>query len=595
MQELPEVRQRQPAPGHKVLDELRPAEASTTLVHLSGMCVKAQDEVTGEDSTVLVFSDCADEPAKNLHFREAKGGAYLFQLGRQCAHPDDSLEASSEPRLSFPADCSSNRHILSFQKLAEDEQLPGFLIQFLGGAVQYCIHPYQGSESPSDGTELINHVQCDRGRKALRFRVGDPEQLAKEEPQLKKALGNPLIPVPQEEPCSYFGEGKSQSSRPGRPCIPPPPFWPYTGPRVDNDSEEDAEPPARRRRIIDCDEQRAAEELLQELPPAPKRARFNSPLAGPPRPGAAAADIDKKEAAADPEKLAMALPEAAAHTDEKETAADPEKLALALPEAAAHTDEKEAAADPEKLALALPEGAQSIWYDPVPKPAVSAQERDIWGELVTQKFGLPLHLYDCYIPLDRSPPMSGTAPNNSQKCLKNDLGEPKLDVICYAANYYPHRSCLAGQDIVVESRHFVTLEEQLRGWPKLSVHLKIDVEGSEWDVLEWLTNNPAEWDKVRTLDMEIHFGFGSAAELPQYKAWSLQEKLTRQVSIMEALRKRFFCTGSTLEVYRQGWSPQDNCGVQPCGEPPVYLPNGFSVTAFAVSYVHKELVDVRLD
>ena len=63
----------------------------------------------------------------------------------------------------------------------------------------------------------------------------------------------------------------------------------------------------------------------QELPPAPKRARFNSPLAGPPRPGAAvslasllrltckrktcdvecqhvwacvqaAADIDKKEA-----------------------------------------------------------------------------------------------------------------------------------------------------------------------------------------------------------------------------------------------------------------------------------------------------------
>ena len=24
--------------------------------------------------------------------------------------------------------------------------------------------------------------------------------------------------------------------------------------------------------------------------------------------------------------------------------------------------------------------------------------------------------------------------------------------------------------------------------------------------------------------------------------------------------------GSTLEVYRQGWSPQDNCGMEPCGE-----------------------------
>ena len=26
------------------------------------------------------------------------------------------------------------------------------------------------------------------------------------------------------------------------------------------------------------------------------------------------------------------------------------------------------------------------------------------------------------------------------------------------------------------------------------------------------------------------------------------------------------CAGSTLEVYRQGWSPQDNCGMEPCGE-----------------------------
>eukprot|EP00913_Durusdinium_trenchii_P016090 g15124.t1 len=61
---------------------------------------------------------------------------------------------------------------------------------------------------------------------------------------------------------------------------------------------------------------------------------------------------------------------------------------------------------------------------------------------------------------------------------------------------------------------------------------------------------------------------------------------------MEDLRERFYCTGSTLEVYRQGWSPQDNCGVEPCPEPPIYLPNGFAVTAFAVSYVHKELLDV---
>ncbi|CAK8998426.1 Uncharacterized protein SCF082_LOCUS5645 [Durusdinium trenchii] len=91
---------------------------------------------------------------------------------------------------------------------------------------------------------------------------------------------------------------------------------------------------------------------------------------------------------------------------------------------------------------------------------------------------------------------------------------------------------------------------------------------------------------------QIHFGFGSAAILEKYKDLDLHAQLDREVKIMEDLRERFYCTGSTLEVYRQGWSPQDNCGVEPCPEPPIYLPNGFAVTAFAVSYVHKELLDV---
>lgn len=59
-----------------------------------------------------------------------------------------------------------------------------------------------------------------------------------------------------------------------------------------------------------------------------------------------------------------------------------------------------------------------------------------------------------------------------------------------------------------------------------------------------------------------------------------------EVKIMESLLSRFYCTGrdqfvgdlppamvhqiwhagSTLEVYRQGWSPEDNCGMEPCGE-----------------------------
>jgi len=218
------------------------------------------------------------------------------------------------------------------------------------------------------------------------------------------------------------------------------------------------------------------------------------------------------------------------------------------------------------------------------------EERDIWGELVTQKYKIPVKLFDCFIPIERSPPMAKTAPNNTI-CPKNALGEPKLAEICYGASYESFRLCLAGQDAFTNGRKYGTLEAQLRGFGKLSVHLKIDVEGSEWDVLEWLVAHPEEWDKVRTLDMEIHFGFGSEANLDKNKDLSIKEQVEREVKIMESLLSRFYCTGSTLEVYRQGWSPQDNCGIDPCGEPTIYLPNGFSVTAFAVSYVHKELVD----
>ncbi|CAJ1352222.1 unnamed protein product [Effrenium voratum] len=471
-----------------------------TLVHSSGMCVKASEDVTGEDSTVLVFSSCDDEPAKNIKFVES-GGVSRFQLGRQCAHPETGPDASSEPRMAFPADCLSTRHSFGYRKLAEDERLAGFVIQSTGPTT-LCIHPFQGSERPSDGTELINHQQCDAGRQALRFRVGDPAKLASEEVKLK-VLGNPLIPVPSQEACSYYGEGRSQSSRPGKPCIPPPPFWPYKG-------------------LTEWKTELGSRALAAVTP----------------------------------------LEELTGRCGGYYLFGDQTWCNEAFDGSHGYG----------KIGLSF-----------------GIEERDIWGELVTQKFGLPVKLFDCFIEPEKSPPIAGTPPNGT-KCPKNHVGEPKLDYICYGAPYQSFRLCLAGQEVKVDGRMYGTLEAQLRGWPKLSVHLKIDVEGSEWDVLEWLIDNPDEWDKVRTLDMEIHFGFGSAAELSQFKALDLQQKLTRQVQIMEGLTRRFYCTGSTLEVYRQGWSPQDNCGTEPCHEPPIYLPNAFSVTAFAVSYVHKELV-----
>eukprot|EP00913_Durusdinium_trenchii_P036039 g33721.t1 len=97
----------------------------------------------------LVFSDCEDDPVKNVRFVAAsESNVFRFQLGRQCGHPEDGADASGEPRLAFPADCASTRHSFKYRKLSEDERLPGFVIQSVDNPIQYCIHPYGGNDRP---------------------------------------------------------------------------------------------------------------------------------------------------------------------------------------------------------------------------------------------------------------------------------------------------------------------------------------------------------------------------------------------------------------------------------------------------------------
>merc|ERR1711920_111003 len=122
-----------------------------------------------------------------------------------------------------------------------------------------------------------------------------------------------------------------------------------------------------------------------------------------------------------------------------------------------------------------------------------------------------------------------------------------------------------------------------------STYLKIDTEGSEWNVLERFLDSEADQDKIRTLDMEVHFGMAHAADRSLARRPE-QETLESEVRVMERLLERFRVTGSTLEVYRQGWNPSGDCPKQKCREPRVHTLGGFSVEQFAISFVHRDLV-----
>ncbi|CAE7151860.1 unnamed protein product, partial [Symbiodinium pilosum] len=173
------------------------------------------------------------------------------------------------------------------------------------------------------------------------------------------------------------------------------------------------------------------------------------------------------------------------------------------------------------------------------------EERDIWSELISQKM-LRTKLYDCFIPPERSTPISGKAPNGTRRCQGVEARP------CYTSKYEAYRICLGAKAGIVDGRRYEDLHAHLLGLPALSVHLKIDTEGSEWPVLASLLASE-DVKKIRTLDMEVHFGWGAVTELSQ------QERLAGQVATMEKLREVFYCTGSTLEVYRQGWRPLQDC------------------------------------
>ena len=73
------------------------------------------------------------------------------------------------------------------------------------------------------------------------------------------------------------------------------------------------------------------------------------------------------------------------------------------------------------------------------------------------------------------------------------------------------------------------------------------LEGSEWTPLERLLKDEKEIKKIRTLDMEVHVGYGQ--DFFDAEQTRGQKAMEREVEILEKLRNHFHLIGSTLESY----------------------------------------------
>ncbi|CAJ1339762.1 unnamed protein product [Effrenium voratum] len=111
------------------------------------------------------------------------------------------------------------------------------------------------------------------------------------------------------------------------------------------------------------------------------------------------------------------------------------------------------------------------------------EQRDLWSETMSNFFHMKTKLYDCFQDPSSSPPLAMKAPNAQGPCTD-------VKGHCYETAYEAFRTCLGPSTTTVEDRAYVALPTLLEHKAPLSVHLKMDVEGSEWSVLEDLLSHP---------------------------------------------------------------------------------------------------------
>jgi len=219
------------------------------------------------------------------------------------------------------------------------------------------------------------------------------------------------------------------------------------------------------------------------------------------------------------------------------------------------------------------------------------QTTDLWSELMSSLYLVNTKLFDCYYQGTEGPMGRDLHAGHSKQnmCMKR---------ACYTVAYEPHRVCVDDSSggterfTAANNRTYEPLGAQLRGRRPLSTFIKMDVEGSEWQSLEWLLENPKEMAKIRTLDMEVHF---NKDVTPKGYTMPTQATLTKHVEIIERLAEHFAVTGSTLESFLTEWV-RIQAGKQAANPDyhsklaVLYTAEGLPLEQWCISFVNRKLL-----
>lgn len=220
------------------------------------------------------------------------------------------------------------------------------------------------------------------------------------------------------------------------------------------------------------------------------------------------------------------------------------------------------------------------------------RERDMWSEVLSNRYQIKSELFDCYTQEKRGP-------MGDLDLTNPDMGEKPCpswkEGICYDAPYKVHRTCLGkAKTTKVEgdrSLNFDTIENAVKDRPQYSVHLKLDVEGSEWRSLFEFLNNETIIRKIRTIDMEVHFN--------KYFDGGKNEggvRLAEKVDIFKGMARRLAVVGSTVpslhKIMKLNMDKELRANPnKKFKEPLIYPKNGLDLSQFVVSFVNRGILD----
>lgn len=220
------------------------------------------------------------------------------------------------------------------------------------------------------------------------------------------------------------------------------------------------------------------------------------------------------------------------------------------------------------------------------------RDRDLWSQFISNRHGVPTKLYDCFWDEDNGP--MGSKRLTAKAMGKENCGNWR-DSICYGSEYEAKKTCISTNARTVISKDdnrtlkFETMKTALKGLKPLSAFLKVDIEGSEWSVLEQLLDSPEDMAKIRSLDMEVHLNKFDGGK-------DESGVMERKIKVMERLAKEFATVGSTIghlhETLRQTIQSRQLKNPEFLEEEPqcCYTKGGFSLDQYMISYVNRQLL-----